>query len=89
MYSAPLPSGDSYRPAFGALRGEGLSEAWQRVPVRQYVRDVVRTLSTQYATLTGPVRSDSTLLLLLQLLHSSCRRCWRIPSITTVYKRLK
>jgi hypothetical protein len=40
----------------------------QRVPVREYVWNVVRTLSTQYAALAGPVRSGSTLLLLLLLL---------------------
>jgi hypothetical protein len=44
------------------------SSLGQRVPVRQYVRDVIRTFNTQYAPLAGPVRSGSTLLLLLLLL---------------------
>jgi hypothetical protein len=58
----------------------------QRLPVREYVRDVVRTLSTQYAALAGPVRSGSTLLLLLLLLllPSSCKRCWPATGLQDV-----
>jgi hypothetical protein len=56
----------------------------QRVPVREYVRNAVRTFSTQYAPLAGPVRGDSTLLssrLLLLLLPSCCKCCWPIKLI--------
>jgi hypothetical protein len=64
----------------------------QRVPVREYVRDVVRTLSTQYAALAGPVRSGSTLLLLLLLAAaaplSSCKRCWPVTGLQDVDIRL-
>jgi hypothetical protein len=64
----------------------------QRVPIRQYVPDVVRTLSTQYVALSGPVRSGSTLLLLLLLaallpsLTSSGKCCWPVPGLQTVFK---